>query len=89
MRENEGRQPEWYGDEAEKPEQTDGEDGFGNNQVAVIQVEKFADPSPLGCVEDEENAHRQADEGRATSDDERVAKSIPEMRSVKKLVVPF
>lgn len=49
----------------------------------------FADPSALRCVKNEEDAHGEADGGRADGDDERVHERLPEVGGVEQLVVPF
>src|SRR5271155_2966701 len=90
MGEDQCGEPKGDGDEGEEAEKSHCEHRFGDDEVAVKEIEEFADPASLGCVEEQEDPHCEADPRRTDCDNERVEKRDPEMRGVeKKLIVPF
>jgi hypothetical protein len=90
MGENQGEETEWDRKKTKEPQEADGEDGLGDNEIGVKEIEEFSDPSPLCSVKNEKHTHGKADEGGKDCDDQGVEKGMPEMGRVEEeLMVPF
>ncbi len=76
--------------QAEKSEEADGENGFRDDEVAIKEGEEFADPSSLGSIEDEKDAHAvrlMSVEQKATMRE--LTKAFQRWVAVEELMIPF